>query len=123
MFAVAALAACTTEQTIVAPQNEAIGFDTFVDNSTRATDITTANIADFGVYGTVTKGDNSALISGICIDKSARNKGHGSLLLQELIDNLSSSGIYALVDINGPINFYTKNGFSIVSEFSTYKVK
>ena len=62
MFAVAALAACTSEQTIVAPQNEAIGFDTFVDNSTRATDITTANIADFGVYGTVTKGNNSALI-------------------------------------------------------------
>ena len=62
MFAVAALAACTTEQTIVAPQNEAIGFDTFVDNSTRATDITTANIANFGVYGTVTKGNNSALI-------------------------------------------------------------
>lgn len=62
MFAVAALAACTTEQTIVVPQNEAIGFDTFVDNSTRATDITTANIANFGVYGTVTKGNNSALI-------------------------------------------------------------
>ena len=62
MFAVAALAACTSEQTIVAPQNEAIGFDTFVDNSTRATDITTANIANFGVYGTVTKGGNSALI-------------------------------------------------------------
>ena len=62
MFAVAALAACTTEQTIVAPQNEAIGFDTFVDNSTRAEDITTNNIADFGVYGTVTKGNNSALI-------------------------------------------------------------
>lgn len=62
MFAVAALAACTSEQTIVVPQNEAIGFDTFVDNSTRATDITTDNIADFGVYGTVTKGGNSALI-------------------------------------------------------------
>ena len=62
MFAVAALAACTTEQTIVAPQNEAIGFDTFVANSTRAEDITTNNIANFGVYGTVTKGGNSALI-------------------------------------------------------------
>ena len=62
MFAVAALAACTSEQTIVVPQNEAIGFDTFVDNSTRATDITTDNIANFGVYGTVTKGNNSALI-------------------------------------------------------------
>lgn len=62
MFAVAALAACTSEQTIVVPQNEAIGFDTFVDNATRAEDITTNNIADFGVYGTVTKGNNSALI-------------------------------------------------------------
>lgn len=63
MFAVAALAACTTEQTIVAPaNNDAIGFETFVDNSTRATDITTDNIANFGVYGTVAKGGNSALI-------------------------------------------------------------
>ena len=62
MFAVAALAACSTEHTVVAPQNEAIGFDTFVDNATRATDITTDNIANFGVYGTVAKGGNSALI-------------------------------------------------------------
>ena len=62
MFAVAALAACTSEQTIVAPQNEAIGFETFVDNSTRANDITTATIDNFGVYGTVAKGGNSALI-------------------------------------------------------------
>ena len=58
MFAVAALAACTTEQTIVAPQNEAIGFDTFVDNSTRANDVTTETIEDFGfgVYASVTNG-------------------------------------------------------------------
>ena len=62
MLAVAAMVACSTEQTIVAPQNEAIGFDTFVENSTRATDITTDNIANFGVYGTVAKGGNSALI-------------------------------------------------------------
>lgn len=58
MFAVAALAACTSEQTIVAPQNEAIGFDTFVDNSTRANDVTTKTIEDFGfgVYASVTNG-------------------------------------------------------------------
>ena len=58
MFAVAALAACTSEQTIVAPQNEAIGFDTFVDNSTRANDVTTETIEDFGfgVYASVTNG-------------------------------------------------------------------
>lgn len=69
------------------------------------------------------KGDNCALISGICIDRMKRKKGQGSQLLQELIDTLSSREIYGLVDINGPIEFYTKNGFSIVSEFSTYKVK
>lgn len=58
MFAVAALAACTSEQTIVAPQNEAIGFDTFVDNSTRANDVTTETIENFGfgVYASVTNG-------------------------------------------------------------------
>ena len=62
MFAVAALAACTTEQTIVAPQNEAIGFDTFVDNSTRATDITKDNLTEFGVYASIENASGAALI-------------------------------------------------------------
>ena len=62
MFAVAAMVACSKEQTVVAPKGDAIGFSTFVENSTRATDITTDNIANFGVYGTVAKGGNSALI-------------------------------------------------------------
>ena len=70
MFAVAALAACTTEQTTVAPQNEAIGFDTFVDNSTRATDITTENIANFGVYGTVTKGNSALIFDNTKVEKN-----------------------------------------------------
>ncbi|MBQ2815304.1 MAG: GNAT family N-acetyltransferase [Clostridia bacterium] len=69
------------------------------------------------------KGDNGALISGICVSENFRKKGLGSSILKELIDNLSVGEIFALVDINGPISFYTKNGFSIVSEFSTYKVK
>ena len=66
MFAVAALAACTTEQTIVAPQNEAIGFETFVDNSTRANDVTTETIKNFGfgVYVSVT---NTAGQSGLIL--------------------------------------------------------
>ena len=62
MFAVAALAACTTEQTIVAPQNEAIGFDTFVDNSTRATVITNDNLTEFGVYASIENASGAALI-------------------------------------------------------------
>lgn len=62
VLAVAAMVACSKEQTVVAPKGDAIGFSTFVENSTRAADITTDNIANFGVYGTVAKGDNSALI-------------------------------------------------------------
>lgn len=61
VLAVAAMVACSTEQTIVAPQGEAIGFDTFVENSTRANDLVAGNF-DFGVYGLVAKGGESALI-------------------------------------------------------------
>lgn len=62
VLAVAALASCSKEQTImVDDQKVAIGFDTFVENSTRANDLTKGNF-DFGVYGLVEKGGNSALI-------------------------------------------------------------
>lgn len=63
-LAVAALAACNKSEVIEAPQGTAIAFDNaFVDNATKAaTDITKANLADFGVYGTVAKGGNNALI-------------------------------------------------------------
>lgn len=61
MLAVAALAACTTEQTIVAPQGEAITFDTFVENSTRA-DITSSNLTEFGVYASIQNTNGAALL-------------------------------------------------------------
>jgi hypothetical protein len=60
VLAVAAFASCSKEQVVVEQPKAAIGFDTFVENSTRANDLTVGNF-DFGVYGTVTKG-NSALI-------------------------------------------------------------
>lgn len=63
-MAVAALAACNKSEVIEAPKGAAIAFDNaFVDNATKAaTDITKANLTDFGVYGTVAKGGNNALI-------------------------------------------------------------
>lgn len=61
VLAVAAMVACSTEQTVVAPKGDAIGFDTFVENSTRANDLVAGNF-DFGVYGLVAKGGESALI-------------------------------------------------------------
>ena len=64
VLAVAAMVACSTEHTVVKVENnEAIGFDTFVDKTTRAEDITTTNIANFGVYASVTNiNEQSGLI-------------------------------------------------------------
>ena len=61
VLAVAALASCSKEQTISVDKGAVIGFDTFVENSTRATDLVVGEF-DFGVYGLVEKGSNSALI-------------------------------------------------------------
>lgn len=53
-LAVAAFAACNKENTIEVAQNPAIAFDNmFVDNATKATDITKDNISDFGVYASI----------------------------------------------------------------------
>lgn len=63
-LAVAAFAACNKAEVVETAPGVAIAFDNaFVDNATKAaTDITKANLNDFGVYGTVAKGTNAALI-------------------------------------------------------------
>lgn len=57
MLAVAALASCSQENVIVADKGELIGFNSFVENSTRATDPSYSNSANdiesFKVWGTV----------------------------------------------------------------------
>ena len=56
LAAVVALAACSKEQTVVADRGDAIGFDSFIENSTRAIDPsygTTNLIEEFYVWGTV----------------------------------------------------------------------
>ena len=61
LAAVVALAACSNEEVIVADKGAAIGFDTFVENSTRAAQSTDPSLTvdkmkttGFGVYGFVT---------------------------------------------------------------------
>ena len=67
LAAVVALAACSKEQTIVADRGDAIGFDSFIENSTRAIDPsygTNNLVKEFYVWGTV-KGnamDNAMLL-------------------------------------------------------------
>lgn len=55
LAAAVAVVSCAKEQTIVADQGEAIQFNSFVDNSTRADDpsYSANDIAKFNVYGTV----------------------------------------------------------------------
>lgn len=64
LAAVVALAACSKEETIIADKGAAIGFDTFVENSTRVNDpsLTTDSMKEdgFGVYGFVTNNNVTA---------------------------------------------------------------
>ena len=53
-----AMAACSNEDVISRPALPMIGFDTFVENSTRAADINADNLANFGVYGSVVNSQN-----------------------------------------------------------------
>ena len=64
ILAAAAFAACNKAEVVESAPAAKIAFDNaFVDNATKAaTDITKDNLNDFGVYGTVAKNSNSALI-------------------------------------------------------------
>ena len=65
-LAATALAACTKENTLQTADKVAITFENaFVDNATKATDLTTANITSFGVYASVknTDGDQGLILT------------------------------------------------------------
>lgn len=60
MLAIAALASCAKEEVIVADQGELIGFNSFVENSTRAAvdpSYNATNLKAFKVWGTVNGGN------------------------------------------------------------------
>lgn len=50
-MAVAALSSCSQSDVVEMPENRAIGFSTFVNNNTRAGEVTNANFSKFVVYG------------------------------------------------------------------------
>ena len=55
-------------------------------------------------------------IIGIAVDLSARSKGIGSYMINQLVNDYDLVSVYAETDNDG-IDFYRKNGFS-VTEFS-----
>ncbi len=65
IISLTALVACTKENTLQTADKVAITFEnSFVDNTTKATDLTTENIANFGVYASV---KNSAGAQGLIL--------------------------------------------------------
>ena len=58
------------------------------------------------------KAENSAVINGIAVKKSERQKGFGSLLLSRLIAHLHGD-IFACTS-DEKKNFYIKNGFALI---------
>ena len=54
LAAVVALAACSKEQTVVADRGDAIGFDSFIENATRAAADDFTSVSSFKVWGNVT---------------------------------------------------------------------
>ena len=66
VLALAGLAACSNEDVVSRPQGAVIGFDNaFVENSTRANDLTANNLTNFGVYGSVVKVVNGSNQQGM----------------------------------------------------------
>lgn len=59
---------------------------------------------------------NKIEIVGIAVDLSARNKGIGSYMINEVIKNYGLIFVYAETD-DDAVDFYRKNGFCI-TEFS-----
>jgi hypothetical protein len=66
-------ASCTKDEMVEMNPQNAIGFETFVDKSTRVTDVTTANLETFWVYGWRTNGTTTQQIFNA--QKVTANKG------------------------------------------------
>ena len=58
-------------------------------------------------------------IIGIAVDVSARGKGIGSYMINQVINNYELLFVYAETD-NDAVWFYQKNGFNIVEFSETY---
>ena len=58
-------------------------------------------------------------IIGIAVDLSARGKGIGSYIINQVINNYCLHSVYAETDIDA-VGFYQKNDFSITEFYKTY---
>lgn len=68
-----ALTACNSDETVEMAKGNAIGFKTFVNNSTRATDTEESNFTAFKVWGKMNKGDQTGTpFDGVVVSKDTQ---------------------------------------------------
>ncbi|MCM1521852.1 MAG: fimbrillin family protein [Muribaculaceae bacterium] len=73
------LASCSNDEVIDVAKTTTIGFNTFVNNSSRATDLTTANFTSFDVWGVTTDPDNAATgLTALFNDQQVTKQADGS---------------------------------------------
>jgi len=71
------LASCSNDEVVDVAQSQGIGFNTFVDKSTRATtddDITSSSLSSFAVYGVTWKGEG-ATPSQVFVNQEVKKNG------------------------------------------------
>ena len=68
-----ALTACNSDETVEMAKGNAIGFKTFVNNSTRATDTEESNFTAFKVWGKMSKDNQTGTpFDGVVVSKDAQ---------------------------------------------------
>lgn len=124
MLAVAALASCSQEDVIVADKGDLIGFNSFVENSTRATDpsYSANDIKSFKVYGTVNGGQGDVLIyPGTVITKG--DAEYGSPWTCPVSQYWIAGATYKFVgivdgEVDGVTKTYPENGMPTSVEYT-----
>ena len=104
LAAVVALAACSKEQTIVADRGDAIGFDSFIENATRAAADDFTTVSSFKVWGDVTgnvagDADYIFLYNGASVTKG--DKAYGEAWTCEQPEYWLPSATYNFMAIAG----------------------
>ena len=105
LAAVVALAACSMEQTVVADRGDAIGFDSFIENATRAAADDFTSVSSFKVWGDVTgniddsNDDYIFLYNGASVTKD--DKAYGAAWTCEKTEYWLPSATYNFMAIAG----------------------
>lgn len=103
--ATAMLASCTNDETVEMNPQNAIGFETFVDKSTRATDVTKDNLSAFEVWAYQ---GTTPILTGEEVTKSGRNWGYTNTQYWVKDQTYNFHAIAPVVCVTG--DSYTYNG-------------